>query len=198
MTAYRPIKEQLELMYSGMPEARTNILAELKGNRFHITFNRPKRYNAFSSDMYYTFTSLIHYANQDDAAKFIIISGAGGNFSSGNDLMNFSNTAITSLGTNEQLSRVSAEGLSDLNEAIINSKKPIFAITEGKVIGFAFTQLALYDRVFSVTNSEFNAPLVKLAQGPEMCASFTFPKIFGRNVGEDLLVKGSKVDAAFL
>lgn len=148
--------------------------------------------------MYYTLTSLIHYANQNDAVKFIIISGAGGNFSSGNDLMNFGNPALTALGTNEQMARVTAEVLSDLNEAIINSHKPIFAITEGKVIGFAFTQLALYDRVFAVTNSEFNAPLVKIAQGPEMCASYTFPKIFGRSVGEDLLVKGSKVDAAFL
>lgn len=115
MTAYRPIKDQLQLMYCNMPEAHTNILSELKGSRFYITFNRPKRYNAFSSDMYYTFTSLIHYANQNDAVKFIIISGAGGNFSSGNDLMNFSNTAITSLGNIEQMSRVSAEGLSELN-----------------------------------------------------------------------------------
>jgi len=36
---------------------------------------------------------------------------------------------------------------------MIKSQKPIFAITEGEVIGFAFTQLALFDRVFSVQNS---------------------------------------------
>jgi peroxisomal 3,2-trans-enoyl-CoA isomerase len=130
--------------------------------------------------------------------KFIILSGNGGNFSSGNDLQNFGNPQFTSLGSTEQMSRATAEMLSDLNEAIILSKKPIFAITEGKVIGFAFTQLLLYDRVFSVASSEFNAPLVKLAQGPEMCASYTFPKVFGRNVGEDLLVKGTKVDSSFL
>lgn len=69
---------------------------------------------------------------------------------------------------------------------------------EGKVIGFAFTQLALFDRVFAVEGAQFNAPLVLLAQGPEMCAAYTFPKIFGRNVGEDLLVKGNKVDTLFL
>lgn len=51
------------------------------------------------------------------------------------------------------MARVSAEMVSDLNEAVIKSKKPIFAITEGKVIGFAFTQLALYDKVFAVSNS---------------------------------------------
>ncbi len=89
-------------------------------------------------------------------------------------------------------------GLQKLCDAIIDSEKPIFALVEGKVIGFAFTQLALYDKVFAVETAQFNAPLVQLAQGPEMCASFTFPKIFGRQVGEDLIVKGTKVSADFL
>jgi len=45
------------------PNISTNILSEIKGNRFYITFNRPKRYNAFTPDMYYTFTHLINAAN---------------------------------------------------------------------------------------------------------------------------------------
>lgn len=40
--------------------------------------------------------------------------------------------------------------LSGITKAIINSKKPIIALTEGKVIGFTFTMLALLDKVFSV------------------------------------------------
>jgi len=91
------------------------------------------------------------------------------------------------------MTRETSDVLQDLCAAIIKSKKPIFAIPEGKVIGFAFTQLALYDRVFAVDNAEFNAPLVQLAQGPEMCASYTFPKIFGPKLGEDLIVLGTKV-----
>ena len=31
-----------------------------------------------------------------------------------------------------------------------------------------------------------------------MCASFTFPKIFGKNIGEDLIVKATKVNSSFL
>ena len=66
---------------------------------------------------------------------------------------------------------------------MIRSKKPIFAIAEGKVIGFAFTQLALFDKVFATETAIFRAPLVLIAQGPEMCSSYTFPKIFGKTVG---------------
>ena len=81
---------------------------------------------------------------------------------------------------------------------MIRSKKPIFAIAEGKVIGFAFTQLALFDKVFATSNASFRAPLVLLAQGQEMCSSYTFPKIFGKAVGEDLIMKGLTVDSTFL
>jgi peroxisomal 3,2-trans-enoyl-CoA isomerase len=72
-----------------------------------------------------------------------------------------------------------AEMLSQLTETIVKSRKPIFAVVEGKTIGFGFTQLALYDRVFAVENSYFMAPLVRTAQGPEMASSYLFPKIFG-------------------
>ena len=85
-----------------------------------------------------------------------------------------------------------------MTEVMIKSKKPIFGIAEGKVIGFAFTQLALFDKVFATQTAMFRAPLVVLAQGQEMCSSYTFPKIFGKLVGEDLIMKGTTVNAAFL
>lgn len=102
------------------------------------------------------------------------------------------------IGDIRQISTVAADHLKEFCSAIINSKKPIFALVEGKVIGFAFTQLALYDRVFAVEGASFNAPLVQLAQGPEMAASVTFPRLFGKAVAEDLLVKGKRVDTSFL
>ena len=127
-----------------------------------------------------------------------MLTGSGGNYSSGNDLANFNNERYSSLGTVEERSASSAKGLEEMCAVMINSNKPIFSIVEGKVIGFAFTQLALFDRVFAVEGAQFNAPLVQIAQGPEMCASITFPKCFGQNLGEDLIMKGTKVDTAFL
>ena len=34
------------------------------------------------------------------------------------------------------------------------------------------------------------APLVKIAQGPEMCSSYLFPKIFGQALAEEIIIKG--------
>lgn len=173
------LRQRYVALFHQDPNFSKNILWEVRGNRCYLTFNRPKRYNAFSPDMYYSFAHLLTAANQHPEVKFIIISGSGNNFCSGNDLANFTDTRFMDIGTVEQKAQESADQLQELAATIIKSKKPIFAITEGKVIGFAFTQLALYDRVFAVENSEYHAPLVQLAQGPEMCASYTFPKLFG-------------------
>lgn len=148
--------------------------------------------------MYDLFKDLIAVANEDPQVKFIVVSGAGGNFSSGNDLNNFTNPHYMGIGDTREISIVAGEHLKQFCSAFINSRKPLFAVVEGKAIGFAFTQLALYDRVFAVEGSQFNAPLVQLAQGPEMCASVTFPLLFGKALSEDLLVKGRTVNGSFL
>ena len=80
------------------PSVKTNIVSEIKGNRFWITFNRPKRYNAFTSDMYVTLKELILYGNEHKDIKFIVINGKGGSYSSGNDLSNFTKPEINEMG----------------------------------------------------------------------------------------------------
>jgi enoyl-CoA hydratase/carnithine racemase len=105
MSSYQSFRQKIVAAYYTDPSMATNILTEVKGNRFYITFNRPKRYNAFSYDMFYTFTHSIIAANQNPDVKFIIISGAAGNFTSGNDLSNFTNSTFTSMGSTEQMAQ---------------------------------------------------------------------------------------------
>lgn len=83
--------------------------------------------------------------------------------------------------------------LEDFGRAVINSMKPIFAIVQGMATGVGFTQLGLYDRVYGVEGAVFRAPLVKLAQGPEMCSSYTFPKYLGLPMTNDILIEGKTI-----
>ena len=80
--------------------------------------------------------------------KYIVIKGAGGNFSSGNDLNNFMIQEIQEFDKRAGATAM-ADILQQLTITIVKSRKPIFAIVEGKAVGFAFTQLALYDKVFA-------------------------------------------------
>lgn len=83
--------------------------------------------------------------------------------------------------------------LEDFAKSIITSSKPIFAIVQGMATGVGFTQLGLYDRVYAVEGAIFRAPLVKLAQGPEMCSSYTFPKYLGVPMAVSILIEGKEV-----
>ena len=119
-----------------------------------------------------------------------MVRGSGGNFTTGNDLNNFSNEKITKFGSQREVATWVADIVREMNETIIHSQKPIFSLVDGKAIGFGFTQLGLYDKNFITERSRFLAPLVPLAQGPEMCSSYTFPKIFGNRKAEEILVLG--------
>jgi peroxisomal 3,2-trans-enoyl-CoA isomerase len=160
------IHQKVEEIFINHPDKHKNIIVEVKGPRMTVKFNRPKRYNAFTVDMYLTVTQAVNSAQTRDDIKFIVLMGEGGNFSSGNDLSNFTHPLIMELGDFADVIKASSIVLHNLTIAFINSKKPIIALTEGKVIGFAFTKLALFDKVFSVQNSQFVAPLVSSGQGP--------------------------------
>ena len=82
-------------------------------------------------------------------------------------------------------------------KAFIDSKKPIIACIHGRAIGVAFTILGLCDYVYAVKNTKLNAPLVALAQGPEGCSSYLFPKYFGPKIANDLIVNNKEVTAEF-
>lgn len=111
MADNKTIRQKLQDLNRSSPKAATNVLTSLEGNRFYIFFNRPERYNAFTPDMYDSVMNYILFANENQQVKFIILSGKGGNFSSGNDLNNFVNPLYTEIGDVSQRARATAEGL---------------------------------------------------------------------------------------
>ena len=149
-----------------MATPNENVITRKNGSTMEIVLNRPRRSNAFSLDMYIKVTAAIRQANADNTIKYILISGEGKSFSSGNDLGNFGNSDFLQFDPQEFVSYIAFDVLEEYGKALIESDKPIIAIVHGKIIGFAFTQLALCDRVFALEGSTFKAPLVKLAQGP--------------------------------
>ncbi len=57
-----------------------------------IRLNRPKKKNALTLDMFSTLSNALVDANVDTSTKFVVLTGTGDYFSSGNDLSNFTNT----------------------------------------------------------------------------------------------------------
>src|ERR1700675_2893130 len=65
-----------------MPDA----LVEKDGHVLTVTMNRPVRYNAMTLQMFARMADAWAAASEDPAIRVCILTGAGGNFSSGMDL----------------------------------------------------------------------------------------------------------------
>ena len=62
------------------------VLVEHDGATMVLTLNRPKRMNTFTGSMLVILSDAYREADADDSIRCIILTGAGGNFSSGADL----------------------------------------------------------------------------------------------------------------
>ncbi|MCW2547450.1 MAG: Enoyl-CoA hydratase/isomerase, partial [Mycobacterium sp.] len=62
------------------------VIIERVGPVLVLTLNRPKRMNAFTGTMLAMIVDACAEADADDDIRCIVITGAGGNFSSGADL----------------------------------------------------------------------------------------------------------------
>jgi enoyl-CoA hydratase len=71
------------------------VLYESKDRVATITLNRPERFNAISETMPEELAEAFEYANQDESAHVIILTGAGRGFCGGYDLKSFAETTGT-------------------------------------------------------------------------------------------------------
>ena len=62
------------------------VIIEREGPLLILTLNRPKRMNAFTGSMLAAADRRVRRGRHDDDIRCIILTGAGGNFSSGADL----------------------------------------------------------------------------------------------------------------
>src|SRR5260370_40075258 len=64
----------------------THFLLAVVGSVATVTLNRPERKNPLTFESYRELTDFFRAGAMDDEVKTIVVSGAGGNFSSGGDV----------------------------------------------------------------------------------------------------------------
>ena len=155
-----------------------------------IALSRPDKFNAINGDMYTGLPKLFEEADADDATRVIVLTGKGKYYSSGNDLSSFKLDRPLS-----ELAPLWSATLREFVRGFIDVEKPVIAAVNGPAIGIACTTLGLCDIVIASDNATFNTPFMKLAQTPEGCASFTFPRIFGAALANEVLMDERKLTA---
>src|SRR6478735_1021386 len=117
--------------------AFSEILYEAREGVANITLNRPDRLNAWTSVMNEELAAAFHSAEQDEAVRVVVLTGAGRGFCAGADMDLLKQIA----------SAGSAEGVrSSLGHTVMMPRsmaKPVIAAVNGPAIGFGMI-LALF------------------------------------------------------
>lgn len=152
-----------------------------------ITMNRPERKNALDRASYAGLIEAIAAAEADASVRVLLLTGAGGCFTSGNDIKDFAVAAAAGEGPKIAI---------DFLHAISTAKKPIVAAVEGFAVGIGTTMLLHCDLAVAGRSASFRLPFAALGLSPEGGSSYLLPLVAGAKKAAELLMLGEPFDAA--
>ena len=155
------------------------------GRVLEVTMNRPKAKNALTLEMYDALSAAFDRASEDSAIRALLIRGAGGAFTSGNDLNDFMENPPS-----DQDSPVFRFLL-----RLLTFEKPVIAAVEGHAVGIGTTMLFHCDMVYAATTSKFKLPFVNLALVPEAGSSLILERMVGHQRASELFLLGETFGA---
>ncbi|WP_051687030.1 enoyl-CoA hydratase [Microbulbifer sp. HZ11] len=172
-------------MPSHLQSPCAEIDAQLIDRVLEITINRPERKNALTQAMYAAMAQLLNVAASDPQVRVVILTGAGGAFTSGNDLADFLGGSASS----------EDSPVFQFMMALYQFPKPVIAAVSGVAVGIGTTLLLHCDLSIAEDDAVFQMPFVNLGLCPEYASSLILPRIMGHAKAAELLLLGNKFDA---
>ena len=150
-----------------------------------IRFNRPDKKNAILRSMYGHAAKALQAAAADTNVRVVVITGAGGCFTAGNDLKDFMEVPPTT---------EDAEVFKFMF-TLAAFPKPVIAAVNGLAIGIGTTLLFHCDLVYAVPEATFQMPFISLGVVPEFASSLLVPRLMGRAQASEILLFGEAFTA---
>jgi enoyl-CoA hydratase/carnithine racemase len=164
----------------------TDVRVELADHVLTLVIDRPAKKNALTLAMYEAMTAALVRAREDASIRVILLRGANGVFTAGNDLLDFMQKPPTSADS----------PVGRFLEALASHPKPLVAAVEGIAIGVGTTMLLHCDLVYAAASTRFQLPFVPLGLGPEAASSLLLPQLCGHQRAAELLLFGEPFDGA--
>lgn len=159
-----------------------HVTVALREHVLVVTWNRPDKKNALTGEMYTAFADALDRAAGDPEVRVVLVTGAGDDFTSGNDLKDFATWGQA--GSVEDLPVVR------VIRRVVAFPKPLVAAVHGAAVGLGTTLLPHCDAVVAGVSAKFSLPFVRLGLVPEFGSSYLLPAIAGRVVASQKLLLG--------
>lgn len=155
-----------------------NVKVDVRDGIGWAIMNRPEKRNAMSPQLHYDMEDALTRLEIDPDVRVVVITGAGGNFSAGQDLKKFFREL-----ENDPLERKKAQRSANAWrwDRMINYDKPTIAMVQGYCVGGAFMQLLGTDFAIAAENatlslSEVNWGILPGALVSKVVADMVLPR----------------------
>jgi enoyl-CoA hydratase/carnithine racemase len=149
-----------------------------------LTMNRPRQKNAFNNRMWREMRDALADAQADDEVRAVVVTGAEGAFSAGQDL-------------GEMAAPPAGEppGFPSFMDRLTAFDKPLLAAVNGVGVGIGLTFLLHCDIVHVAEGARLRAPFVPLGVVPEAGSSYLLPVLLGHSRAAEILFTAEWIDA---
>jgi methylglutaconyl-CoA hydratase len=173
-----------------MKKKNQAVIYALEGAVALLTLNRPEKRNALNDEVIEGLKESLRKADSSDAARVVVITGAGADFCSGADLAALQKISESSVTENLE----DAQSLMELFALIRRVRLPVVAAVRGRALAGGCGLATACDLVLASRSARFGYPEVKIGFVPAMVMA-----ILRRNVSEkrafELITRGAEIGA---
>jgi enoyl-CoA hydratase/carnithine racemase len=161
-----------------------------------VVFDRPAKKNAFTQAMYAGLLDALEHAAREPSVRVVVLHGAQGVFTAGNDLMDFASNPPVGKAAERDEQGLPRHPLLRLLHVLPRFEKPLVAAVQGVAVGIGVTMLLHCDLVYAGESTRFSLPFVNLGLAPEAGSSLLLPRLMGHQRAAELLMLGEPFSAA--
>ncbi len=182
---------------SGVTSGATTV--ERDGGLITFTLDRPEKKNAINAEIWSDLDAVLTELERDPSARALVLTGSGGNFSSGADLSGGlsgggESKGLTGGGPQPIVSEMRIVG--SLISRLQAVPKPTVAAVDGVAVGVALGLVLACDLVLASDRARFSQIFVKRGLALDGGTSWSLPHQIGLRRAKQMAFFGESVDAA--
>ena len=160
------------------------------GGSTTIALNRPQALNALDLVMRRELASVLDEVEADEAARVMILTGAGGNFCAGGDVKTMRARRHTAA---EGRARV--ESLNRMVLRLVDFPKPTIAMVDGYAVGAGSTLALCCDLIVASDRARFGELFWKIGLVPDGGGTWLLSRVVGLARAKELIFTADVIDA---
>jgi enoyl-CoA hydratase/carnithine racemase len=155
-----------------------------------VEWDRQRRRNAWTRDTIEAIADAIEEAGADEAVRCVVVRGAGGHFSAGDDL-------YAAIEADRETWAATVAAFQRVTRAALAAPVPVVAAIDGVCIGGALEFAASCDLRLITDRARFGTPEVGIGLVYTNAGSLFLPSVLGETAARELLLTGALRDAAW-